>query len=295
MFVLSVCAQETGRLDRAGAIASLFMTEREYVLGTNDEEIERLGLQHVVWRPWMFAAWRRAGITRGSRVLDIGAGPGFATADLAEVVGAAGEVLGLERSARFVAAARRRCDDRKFAHARIEEIDLMADAIPAASFDAAWCRWVACFVSSPASLLTSVAQALKPDGVAIFHEYGDYASWRLMPRRRPMDEFVAAVMASWRESGGNPDVGLTLPTALRECGFLVRGVRPLVFAVRPTDLVWQWPATFLRAGAQRLLQLGRLSAGDVESLLSEFDAVERDSSNVMMTPLVLEIIAQRCA
>ena len=65
--------------------------EREYVLGTDDEEIARLGLQHLVWRPWMLEAWRRAGITRGTRVLDIGAGPGFATADLAEVVGETGE------------------------------------------------------------------------------------------------------------------------------------------------------------------------------------------------------------
>src|SRR5580765_1293692 len=99
--------------------------EREYVLGTHDEEIDRLGLQHLVWRPWMLAAWRRAGITRGSRVLDIGAGPGFATADLAELVGRTGEVLALERSARFVSAARRRCRERGLEQVRIEEIDLM--------------------------------------------------------------------------------------------------------------------------------------------------------------------------
>jgi protein-L-isoaspartate O-methyltransferase len=85
------------------------MSDRDYVLGTHDDEINRLGLQHLVWRPWMFAAWRRARVTRGSRVLDIGAGPGFATADLAEVVGPHGEVLGLERSGRFVAAAKTVC------------------------------------------------------------------------------------------------------------------------------------------------------------------------------------------
>ena len=52
--------------------------ERDYVLGTHDEEIERLGLQHRVWRPRMLEAWRRAGVTVGSRVIDIGAGPGYA-------------------------------------------------------------------------------------------------------------------------------------------------------------------------------------------------------------------------
>jgi SAM-dependent methyltransferase len=270
------------------------MAEREYVLGTHDEEIDRLGLQHVVWRPWMLASWRRAGITQGSRVLDVGAGPGFATADLAEVVGGSGEVLGLERSERFVAAARRRCRERGLANARIEEIDLMSDAIPATSLDAAWCRWVACFVASPPSLIAAIAGALKPGGVAIFHEYGDYASWRLMPPRPAIDRFVAAVMASWRATGGEPDVGLTLPPLLQACGFRIRHVRPLVFAVRPSDFVWQWPSTFLRAGASRLRELGRLSAADVESLVLEFDEAERDPSTVMMTPLVLEIIVDRC-
>ena len=65
----------------------------DYVLGTHDGEVARLGLQHRVWREAMFAAWRRAGIRTGWRVVDVGAGPGYATLDLAELVGASGEVL----------------------------------------------------------------------------------------------------------------------------------------------------------------------------------------------------------
>ena len=57
--------------------------ERTYFLGTHDEELERLGLQHSVWRPTVLDCWRRAGIGPGSKVLDVGAGPGFAAADLA--------------------------------------------------------------------------------------------------------------------------------------------------------------------------------------------------------------------
>ena len=269
------------------------MAERDYVLGTHDDEIDRLGLQHLVWRPWMLDSWRRAGITRGSQVLDVGAGPGFATADLAEIVGASGEVLALERSERFVAAARRRCRERGLENARIEEIDLMSDPIPATSFEAAWCRWVACFVSSPTALVAAIGGALKPGGVVIFHEYGDYASWRLMPPRPAVDRFVSAVMASWRSAGGEPDIGLILPTLLRASGFQIRHVRPLVFAVRPTDFVWQWPSTFLKAGANRLQGLGQLSPADVEFLVREFDDAEHDLFTVMMTPLVLEIIADR--
>ena len=71
-------------------------TDRDYVLGTHDEELARLGLQHRVWRPVVLDCWQRAGITLGKRVLDVGAGPGYATVDLAEIVGPTGEVVRFE-------------------------------------------------------------------------------------------------------------------------------------------------------------------------------------------------------
>ena len=129
------------------------------------------GLQHRVWRRRVLDCWRRAGIGAGSRVLDVGAGPGFAAADLAEIVGPEGQVVAVERSARFVEAGRAMLAGHGFANVRYHEIDLMTDPMPAGGFDATWCRWVACFVSSPALLVDKIAAALRPGGVAIFHEY----------------------------------------------------------------------------------------------------------------------------
>ena len=76
--------------------------EVDYVLGTHDDEVTRLGVQHRVWRPRVLDAWRRAGFQAGQRILDIGSGPGFAALDLAEIVGSAGQVLAVERSRRFL-------------------------------------------------------------------------------------------------------------------------------------------------------------------------------------------------
>ena len=67
--------------------------DSDYILGTHDEEVARLGLQHRVWRTVALDCWSRAGITAGSKVVDVGAGPGYATVDLAEIVGPTGEVL----------------------------------------------------------------------------------------------------------------------------------------------------------------------------------------------------------
>ena len=78
--------------------------ERDYVLGTHEEEIERLGLQHRVWRPRALDAWARAGFSRGQTLIDVGCGPGHATLDLAEIVGPSGRVVAVDRSRRFLDA-----------------------------------------------------------------------------------------------------------------------------------------------------------------------------------------------
>src|SRR5712671_6497264 len=98
------------------------MSEKDYVLGTHDEELARLGLQHRVWRPVVLDCWQRAGITIGKRVLDVGAGPGYAAVDLAEIVGPTGEVTALERSHNFVSAMKETCRARALTNANIHEL-----------------------------------------------------------------------------------------------------------------------------------------------------------------------------
>src|ERR1700674_2828201 len=97
------------------------MSEGDYVLGTHDAELERLGLQHRLWRPRMLDAWRRAGIVPGQTVLDVGAGPGYAALDLAEIVGRTGRVVALERSRRFVEVLTARAAARGFTQLEVVE------------------------------------------------------------------------------------------------------------------------------------------------------------------------------
>src|SRR5207245_9539664 len=91
-------------------------SDRDYVLGTHDEELARLGLQHRVWRPVVLDCWQRAGITVGKRVLDVGAGPGYATVDLAEIVGPTGEIVALERSENFISGMEQGWPQRSLDH-----------------------------------------------------------------------------------------------------------------------------------------------------------------------------------
>src|SRR5213082_3694036 len=95
--------------------------ERDCVLGTHDEELARLGLQHRVWRSVVLDCWKKAGVTVGSRVLDVGAGPGYATVDLAEIIGHIGRVVAVERSSNFVKAIKSAIQARSLPNVDVHE------------------------------------------------------------------------------------------------------------------------------------------------------------------------------
>jgi SAM-dependent methyltransferase len=267
--------------------------ERDYVLGTNEEEIERLGLQHRVWRPTTLECWRRAGITNGSRVMDIGCGPGYAAIDLAEIVGRSGEVLAIERSERFLKIAQARCAGLGLTNVRFHQADLMEDSLGENGLDATWCRWVACFVSDPQKLVQKVAATLRRGGVAIFHEYIDYKTWRFAPRKPGHESFVEQVIATWRANGGEPDIGALLPSLLKAAGLRVIDIRPRVLTISPNDYAWLWPASFIESGLSRLIELGRVTREWADSVRKEFAESEGDPTTICITPLFAEIIARK--
>jgi SAM-dependent methyltransferase len=267
--------------------------ETDYVLGTHDEEVARLGLQHRVWRPVASDCWRRAGITTGSRVLDVGAGPGYATIDLAEIVGPTGEVHAIERSARFLEVARCRCAERGLSQVRFREADVVEEEIGPLNVDFAWCRWVASFVSSPARLIANIGGAVRAGGVAMFHEYSHYETFQFAPRRPALEEFSEKVMTSWRAAGGLPNVGVELPALLHDAGFEIIEAHPRVVTISPKSYVWQWPASFIEINLARLRELGHATEEWTDSVRREFMEAETDPRTLFTTPLFLEIIARR--
>ncbi len=267
--------------------------DRDYVLGTHEKELARLGLQHRVWRSVALDCWQRAGITLGKRVLDIGAGPGYAAVDLAEIVGPTGEVVAIERSRNFLQAMEATCCARSLANVRMHELDLMHDQIPGGNYDFLWCRWVVSFVSDPQVLIKKLAATMPKDSIAIFHEYGHYDTWRFFPRLPMQERFREHVIATWRESGGEPDAAAQLPGLLAENGFLIRSATPHIFCLRPADYMWQWPVTFIETYLERLIEMGRVDQDFADEVRAALTSAEKNRNARMLTPLVLEIVAEK--
>ena len=265
--------------------------DKDYILGTHDEEISRLGLQHRVWRPKVLDAWKRTGFTVGQTILDVGCGPGYASLDLAEIVGPSGKVFAIDRSRRFLDVLEATRKQRGLENVSTFELDLDEAELPNVQADAAWCRWVFAFVRRPRALLKRIASALKPGGVFVAHEYFDYGTWQFAPRSPEHEEFVRVVMESWRATGGEPDIGLSLPGWLNELGFEIKTLNPIIEIFPKTSYWWQWPKSFIDVGLRRMVDLGYLTTDRARAIADAFAAREAHPGTLMITPAVLEIIA----
>ena len=267
--------------------------DRDYVLGTHDEELVRLGLQHRVWRPHALRAWMAAGFTIGDTIVDVGCGPGHAALDLAEITGAGGRVVAVDRSRRFLTALETAAAARGVRHIQTVECDLDRDPLPNVEADGVWIRWVFAFVRQPKDLLSRAVRLLKRGGSIVVYEYFDYSTWRFAPRSEVFERFVNTVMETWRAEGGEPDIALNLPAWFADEGMDIISMKAIVDVVRRRDFIWQWPSTFVTVGLARLVELGRMSRDAAEETANEFARRADDDRTVMMTPGVLEITARK--
>lgn len=139
-----------------------------YALGFSAAEQQRLVLQHRLFGGFTRALLHDAGIAPGMQVLDVGAGVGDVSLLAAACVGAEGTVVGVERSAAYVEAARRRVAG--LGHVEFVEGDLF-EVVPARKFDLIVGRFVLEWVPDPVAALRHLAGYLRPGGVMVFQDY----------------------------------------------------------------------------------------------------------------------------
>jgi ubiquinone/menaquinone biosynthesis C-methylase UbiE len=99
----------------------------------------------------------------GDRALDVGCGFGDTTRQLAGLVGAGGEAVGVDAAERFIDAARREAAEDGIANARFLVADVQACELHG-GFDYAFSRFGTMFFASPAVALGNVRRALVPGG-----------------------------------------------------------------------------------------------------------------------------------
>lgn len=110
------------------------------------------------------AALAAAAPKPGESVLDIGCGTGTTLLRLAEAVGPAGQVLGVDISEQQLAVARQRIGAAGAIQARVVLDDAATHDFPPAAFDLAFTRFGVMFFADPVAAFSNIRRAMKPGG-----------------------------------------------------------------------------------------------------------------------------------
>lgn len=264
----------------------------DYLLGTQDPELERLRIQHEIWRAPMLELLDAAGFRAGQRLLDLGCGPGWSSLELARRAGPGGSVLARDSSPRMIAAAAARAQAEGAGWIQTECADAAAP-LPPASLDGAYARWIFCWLPDPLPALRAVARGLRPGGRLAVADYLRYApDIALRPSGRAFQRGIEAVEASWRAAGGDPRIGERLPRLLESAGFRVVHRRELCRSGGPRDALWGWPTSFFPLFMPRLVADGWLAAKEAEEFLEEWRQALQHQDCAFHAPPMLDLVAE---
>lgn len=168
---------------------------------------------------------REAGIARGWRCLEVGAGEGSMCAWMREQVGEGGRVVAADIDTRFLVDADR-------PGIEILELDLRESGLEKDAFDLAYTRNMLLHLPDPDEALRKLAAALAPAGI-LFAQEGDMCLQQAAdpdhPNAELVEHFFATAYKHIRATKlFDTRFGRTLPARFRALGMEDIEVRPMV-------------------------------------------------------------------
>jgi 2-polyprenyl-3-methyl-5-hydroxy-6-metoxy-1,4-benzoquinol methylase len=189
-----------------------------YVLGHTPWAIQRLLRLGRIYYPFTRRVLIEAGLTTGMRVLDVGCGPGAVSLIAAELVGEAGQVLGIDASPDMLEVAQARVEEAGVAHVSFMAADLRTLALDQ-PFDVLIGRFILMHLPEPETVLRKLVRSVRPGGLVAFQEY-DLSSHQdaFYPPSSLWEQTWRLSTLAFQRAGGNLHAGMQLPSMFQAAG-----------------------------------------------------------------------------
>ncbi|GAA0729144.1 methyltransferase domain-containing protein [Dactylosporangium roseum] len=146
-------------------------------------------------------------------LLDVGAGPGTITADLA---GRVGHVTALEATAEALDVTRDGAGHADNVHFVVGDVHALP--FPDGTFCVVHAHQVLQHVADPVQALREMRRVCKPDGYVAVRD-SDYSAFTWFPLLPELGDWLALYQRMARANGGEPDAGRRLLSWARQAGF----------------------------------------------------------------------------
>ncbi len=190
----------------------------KYTMGRSREETDRLIRQSRLYEGLTRRFLKEAGLVSGMRVLDIGSGAGDVALAATELVGPAGQVVGVDVNGKILETARVRVGKAgwtnvEFVAGDARTLDLGGD------FDALVGRFVLMYMSDPSEALKQFAGCLRPGGIVAFQEIDFMFRRSFHPPNTPLaKKLIGWAIAVFERSGAHTGMGFDLYRAFVDAG-----------------------------------------------------------------------------
>ena len=193
-------------------------SDATYTLGRTSHETTRLIEQSRIYGESTHRLCKRAGITDGMRVLEIGSGAGDVALTIAEFIGPTGQVVGVDINAEILDTARQRATDTGTRNVEFIAGDARTFTF-SEKFDAIVGRFVLMYMADPREAFATLITHLKPGGIAAFQEpeYTLYPAF-LHPDTPLMNQLITWILDVFKHSGAHLDMGIGLYQAFLDAG-----------------------------------------------------------------------------
>jgi SAM-dependent methyltransferase len=192
-----------------------------YPLGHSALELDRLTIQARTLASHTNVLFRRAGLSSGQRVLDVGCGVGDVSFLATQLVGESGHVVGIDRSAAAIETARERA--RFGGHKNVDFLvgDVMDPQVPG-KFDAIVGRIVLMYLQDPVAALVKLRSVLRLQGLIVMQE-GDLTSISAEPELPLLTQVRGWFLEAFARSGTATHMGSRLCSVMHRAGFTPEG------------------------------------------------------------------------
>jgi SAM-dependent methyltransferase len=197
---------------------STVMEQDRYSLGHTGEEYDRLRAQARVWEAATGRLLDQVGLAAGARCLDAGCGPGETMRVLAQRVGPAGRVHGIDTDAALGAMALATLHDAGHRQCTFGAFDLTtAEPVPEGPFDLVHARLLLFHLPDRVAVLARLWDAVAPGGHLLVQDY-DLHGAGTIPATASAQELLLVLIDAFTAAGCDVRAGARLPQLFAEAG-----------------------------------------------------------------------------
>jgi len=248
-----------------------------YVLRGGQAGAARLRLINRVKWPTTERLLATAGLRAGMRVLDLGCGGGAVTLKMAALVGAEGEVVGIDLDPSILRLAKEEAEDSNlpvsFRHLGAEELD------EAAAYDFAYSRYLMSHLRHPERALEAMVSALRPGGLLAVEDIF-FPGHVCHPPNAAFDRYLELYGAVVRAKGADPAIGARLVGMTLDAGLSDVQVELVVPVFRDGEgkRVAQVTMEHIR---EAVVGAGLASDAEVDTVVADLEAFADDERTLM--------------